>query len=157
MHPGFSTVGYGDVSPITTEGRLIAVGPMFVDIGFIGVFTATITSYLLDTGRRTEEEASIDARLTRIETKLDALMQQRPLDVRSVSSGAVLPAPLRLLADAWPDLSDARTSLPRVRETRGRAPIYDLGPCGTGGLDAERRHDTQELLKALGPGKPPRD
>src|SRR5436853_326114 len=32
-----TTVGYGDVSPVTTEGRLIAVALMVVGIGFIGV------------------------------------------------------------------------------------------------------------------------
>ena len=42
-----TTVGYGDVSPVTGEGRLIAVGLMVVGIGFIGVFTATITSFFL--------------------------------------------------------------------------------------------------------------
>lgn len=75
-----TTVGYGDVSPITTEGRLIAVGLMFVGIGFIGVFTATVTSYFLDAGRRNEEEVSIDKRLTRIEEKLDEILQRRAID-----------------------------------------------------------------------------
>jgi hypothetical protein len=53
---------------------------MFVGIGFIGVFTATITSYFLDAGRRTDEEASIDKRMTRIEEKLDAILHRRAVD-----------------------------------------------------------------------------
>ena len=40
-----TTVGYGDVSPKTGEGRLIAVALMFVGIGVISVFTATLASF----------------------------------------------------------------------------------------------------------------
>jgi len=75
-----TTVGYGDVSPVTTEGRIIAVALMFVGIGFIGVFTATITSFFLDTGGVSEQERSVERRLTRIEEKLDTLasVRERP-------------------------------------------------------------------------------
>ncbi len=70
-------MGYGDVSPVTTEGRLIAIALMVVGIGFIGVFTATITSFYLDPGRTTEQTSQVEDRLTRIEEKLDMLMRQR--------------------------------------------------------------------------------
>jgi voltage-gated potassium channel len=40
-----TTVGYGDVSPVTAEGRLIAVGLMVVGIGFLGIFTATLDKF----------------------------------------------------------------------------------------------------------------
>lgn len=72
-----TTVGYGDVSPTTGEGRLIAVGLMIVGIGFIGAFTATITSYFLDTSTLVEPENSVEARLVRIEEKLDRLTHDR--------------------------------------------------------------------------------
>jgi voltage-gated potassium channel len=71
-----TTVGYGDVSPVTAEGRLIAVGLMVVGIGFIGVFTATITSFFLAPDRATEQN-SVEERLARIEGKLDELMRDR--------------------------------------------------------------------------------
>ena len=71
-----TTVGYGDVSPVTGEGRLIAVALMVVGIGFIGVFTATITSFFL-TPDRTSEQNSVEERLARIERKLDELVQGR--------------------------------------------------------------------------------
>lgn len=45
-----TTVGYGDVSPVTGEGRLIAVGLMLVGISFLSVFTATVTSFFFDQG-----------------------------------------------------------------------------------------------------------
>ena len=69
-----TTVGYGDVSPVTTEGRLIAVALMVLGIGFIGVLTATITSFFLDTG---QEDRETKARLARIEQKLDALIREQ--------------------------------------------------------------------------------
>lgn len=64
-----TTVGYGDVSPVTAEGRLIAVGLMLLGIGFIGVFTATVSSFFFDQGR----VGQVEERLARIEAKLDAL------------------------------------------------------------------------------------
>jgi hypothetical protein len=63
--------------PVTTEGRVISVALMFVGIGFIGVFTATITSFFLDSDRVSEQERSVERRLTRIEEKLDTLMRER--------------------------------------------------------------------------------
>src|SRR5204862_2850619 len=71
-----TTVGYGDVSPVTGEGRLIAVGLMVVGIGFIGVFTATITSFFLAPDRGGADE-DVNERLTRIEQKLDDLLRER--------------------------------------------------------------------------------
>ena len=73
-----TTVGYGDVSPVTVEGRFIAVALMAVGIGFIGVFTATITSFFLEPRRSDEEDKkSIEERLARIESKLDELTRDR--------------------------------------------------------------------------------
>jgi voltage-gated potassium channel len=68
-----TTVGYGDVSPITPEGRLIAIGLMLLGIAFIGVFTATVSSFFFDQGRVSQ----VEERLARIEAKLDALAAMR--------------------------------------------------------------------------------
>jgi voltage-gated potassium channel len=73
-----TTVGYGDVSPVTLEGRVIAVALMFIGIGFIGVFTATLTSFFLDTGR-SEEEEGIERRLSQIEKKLDVILEEQAI------------------------------------------------------------------------------
>ena len=72
-----TTVGYGDVSPVTTEGRLIAVALMVLGIGFIGVLTATITSLYLDPAKANEPTTLIEDQLARIEEKLDALISER--------------------------------------------------------------------------------
>ena len=67
-----TTVGYGDVSPVTTEGRLIAVLLMLTGIGVIGVFTATIAGFFFEQESESET-AQILARLEAIEKKLDAI------------------------------------------------------------------------------------
>jgi voltage-gated potassium channel Kch len=43
-----TTVGYGDVSPATAEGRLIAVALMLIGIGVISALTATIASFFVE-------------------------------------------------------------------------------------------------------------
>nr|WP_300005572.1 potassium channel family protein [Tissierella sp.] len=43
-----STVGYGDMTPESVPGRIIAVILMFVGIGFVGMLTGTIATYFLN-------------------------------------------------------------------------------------------------------------
>jgi voltage-gated potassium channel len=50
-----STVGYGDVYPITAEGRLAAIVLMLLGIGLFGAITATATSYLISTAKPRDE------------------------------------------------------------------------------------------------------
>ena len=70
-----TTVGYGDVSPVSAEGRLIAVGLMFVGIGVISALTATIASFFV--GQDQEKEASaIDRRLDGIERQLNDIVRE---------------------------------------------------------------------------------
>jgi voltage-gated potassium channel len=59
-----TTVGYGDVTPQTQEGRLAAMALMLLGIGLFGAITATITSYLLNTDlRRVESKVEADTAL----------------------------------------------------------------------------------------------
>ncbi|UJF16594.1 potassium channel family protein [Jeotgalibaca sp. MA1X17-3] len=44
-----TTVGYGDITPESVSGRLIAVILMIVGIGFVGMLTGTIATYFLNT------------------------------------------------------------------------------------------------------------
>jgi voltage-gated potassium channel len=69
-----TTVGYGDLSPVTLEGRLIAVVLMLTGIGVIGVFTATVASLFFE--QEQSELAALGARLEAIERKLDALIDK---------------------------------------------------------------------------------
>ena len=52
-----TTVGYGDLSPASGAGRIIACCLMLVGIGLIGSLTSTITSFFL---RDTSKEPSSD-------------------------------------------------------------------------------------------------
>lgn len=72
-----TTVGYGDIFPVTPEGRLVAVVLMLTGIGVIGVFTATVASLLFQEQQsQGPEMTEVLARLERIERALETL--QRP-------------------------------------------------------------------------------
>ena len=45
-----TTVGYGDVTPVTTEGRVAAAVLMLLGISLCSAITATVTSFMLATG-----------------------------------------------------------------------------------------------------------
>jgi len=74
-----STVGYGDLYPVTTLGRLVAASLMVVGVSLLGLVTATVASWFLAQGQqRSEAEAEeIAARLRRVEDKLDRLLAER--------------------------------------------------------------------------------
>lgn len=42
-----TTIGYGDIFPVTVAGRLVGAFLMFAGIGALGVFTASIAAYLI--------------------------------------------------------------------------------------------------------------
>lgn len=50
-----TTVGYGDISPTSTVGRLVAVVLMIFGIGLIGMLTGAITTYF--TSRSSDEKS----------------------------------------------------------------------------------------------------
>ncbi|MBW3094087.1 potassium channel family protein [Bifidobacterium sp. 64T4] len=58
-----TTVGYGDLSPVTWQGKCIAVGLMVTGIALIGIVTATLASWIVDrvdseTDKRAQESSS---------------------------------------------------------------------------------------------------
>ena len=55
-----TTVGYGDISPSTNIGRLIAAILMIIGIGLIGSLTSTITTYFINAGKKTVDDTKID-------------------------------------------------------------------------------------------------
>lgn len=71
-----TTVGYGDVVPHETSGRVIATVLMLSGIGFLTVVTAVITAAFLETVRRRlgdPEQAEILTKLDELSRQLQAL------------------------------------------------------------------------------------
>ena len=71
-----TTVGYGDVVPADTGGRLIGTVLMLQGIGFITVVAASVTAALIEQARqrRQVDEAPATAeQLDRIEARLEAI------------------------------------------------------------------------------------
>jgi voltage-gated potassium channel len=70
-----TTVGYGDVVPITLVGRAIAVGLMIGAIGLVGSITATLASWIVQ--RVGDEDASSGAvtvaHINKLEAQIEAL------------------------------------------------------------------------------------
>lgn len=58
-----TTVGYGDLSPVTIEGRMIAVALMIGGIGLLGVVTATLASWIVERVARKDEDQQAATRL----------------------------------------------------------------------------------------------
>ena len=51
-----TTVGYGDVAPVTPRGRLVAVGLMVGGLALLGAVTGSFSSWLLQTFTLEEEK-----------------------------------------------------------------------------------------------------
>ncbi|AYN42299.1 two pore domain potassium channel family protein [Streptomyces dangxiongensis] len=51
-----STVGYGDVTPVTPLGRVIATGMMACGLGLLGAVTGSFSSWLMQTFSRESDE-----------------------------------------------------------------------------------------------------
>jgi voltage-gated potassium channel len=63
-----TTVGYGDVYPITPEGRIAAITLMVLGIGLYSAITATVTSFLLLSRESSTDVASQLERLAALRT-----------------------------------------------------------------------------------------
>jgi voltage-gated potassium channel len=72
-----TTVGYGDTSPLTDAGRVIAIVVMLVGIGFIAVITAAAAERFMRAREAEAQRAELTERLDEILRRLDA-MERRP-------------------------------------------------------------------------------
>jgi voltage-gated potassium channel len=74
-----TTVGYGDHTPSSTEGRAVATFVMITGIGFMSVITATITAIFVESARRkrrSPQEVTLDHIAQRLD-QIERLMHER--------------------------------------------------------------------------------
>jgi voltage-gated potassium channel len=55
-----TTVGYGDIYPVTTEGRIIASTLMIIGIGVLGIFISTFGAALIESRLRVRNDGEED-------------------------------------------------------------------------------------------------
>lgn len=90
-----TTIGYGDVYPVTVEGRVVAGALMIAGIALLGVITGSFASWFVENLRQVEED--VDQTGDRITAKLDQLLVEvRLLTTRiqrmeARSAGPVVP------------------------------------------------------------------
>ncbi|MFI8593311.1 potassium channel family protein [Microbacterium sp. NPDC078428] len=85
-----TTVGYGDYTPVTVPGRLVAVGLMVGGVAVLGTVTATLSSWVLERAAagHDDEQPATKAQLQGISTQLE-----------QVARGFGAPAPLPARSD----------------------------------------------------------
>ena len=78
-----TTVGYGDVYPVTVEGRIIASILMVVGIAILGVFISTLGAALIESRLKKRPQATlVDETKLLIKNKIDSLenLNQKDFD-----------------------------------------------------------------------------
>ena len=79
-----TTVGYGDISPTTPIGRIIAAILMIVGIGLIGSLTSTITALFF---QQHEKSAKLDTKsemLKTLQAQLDDFENLSDEDIETI-------------------------------------------------------------------------
>lgn len=75
-----TTVGYGDLYPVTAEGRVLAMILMIAGVGMFGAVTGVVASVIVgDKKKEDAAQAEILERLKRLEEKIDSLNKDKHL------------------------------------------------------------------------------
>lgn len=144
-----TTVGYGDKSPLTLGGRLIAIVWMFAGLIMVSGFTAAVTSALTVGSLQGDISGPQDLRRAHVAT-VAGTVSARYLDHE------------RIRSTAYPD---ALSAMRAVQEGRADAVVYDQpilqyrnGELGKGGLRLlPGSFDHQSYAFALASGSPLRE
>jgi voltage-gated potassium channel len=85
-----TTVGYGDVVPTTTLGRLIGSFVLIESIAFLSIVTATITSTFVEQARRQQQSQNrepTNGEIAAMLAELDAKMDRLDASIRDLRDG----------------------------------------------------------------------
>ena len=74
----FSTVGYGDSVPVSTQGRFIAALLMIGGVALAGVVTATLASWIVSLveEENAEQEAATQAQVAALQAQVSELSER---------------------------------------------------------------------------------
>ena len=72
-----TTVGYGDMVPVTAEGKAVAVFLMLVGISLFGVLTAGIAAYFVESAAQTKERRAEAKELLQTLRRLEARIEEQ--------------------------------------------------------------------------------
>ena len=81
-----TTVGYGDISPVTPLGRIIAGIIMLVGIGFLGMLTGTIATFFLNKNHNTKFKSQT---IEDIKTRLDNFEELNIDDINNIYNAII--------------------------------------------------------------------
>jgi voltage-gated potassium channel len=82
-----TSVGYGDIAPVTLIGRLVAIAVMIAGLALLGTVTATLASFFLDRVEDTTKEendetqaaiATLTSEITALRAELRAVPGRKP-------------------------------------------------------------------------------
>ena len=73
-----STVGYGDYTPVTNNGRIIAVGIMIVGVGLLGLVGASVASAVVSrlSGKQQQGQDQVRSEMKQLLSEVAALRQE---------------------------------------------------------------------------------
>lgn len=73
-----STVGYGDYTPVTANGRIIAVGIMIVGVGLLGLVGASVASAVVSrlSGKQQQGQDEVRSEMKQLLSEVAALRQE---------------------------------------------------------------------------------
>ena len=85
-----TTVGYGDISPSTGAGRVVAVVLMIFGIGFISMLTGTITTYFNDKIKNPPEDPPQTDEINALISEMsDDELKQLSIFAKAIKSGLI--------------------------------------------------------------------
>lgn len=107
-----TTVGYGDISPTTIPGRIIATVLMLVGIGLIGSLTSTITAIFFQKTSNTEKSTVKDMLISSIQNQLNNFDELSDDDIQAICKT------LQCLHEGKGDNNESRNENTELEEKR---------------------------------------